>query len=94
MSITKHFISTNYHPLVQVIFIYVSYFLYVLYCIIIVHVEKLYVDTYLYIEQHICYALDTLYIIHLYLILLQIFSNSQTNFSIHFLFSIPFFGSG
>jgi hypothetical protein len=55
------------------------------------------VDAYLYIEQYICYALDTLYIIYFYLILLQIFSKFHTiffKFSIYFfIFSLHFLGA-
>jgi hypothetical protein len=58
-------------------------------------VGQLYVDTYLCIGQYICYALDVLYIIHLYLILLQIFNKCQTHFfdiflsNFHFLPTFP-----
>jgi hypothetical protein len=55
--------------------------------ILIVHVGQLYVDTYLCVGQYICYALDALYIIHLYLILFQIFSKFHTNFFDIFSFS-------
>jgi hypothetical protein len=59
-------------------FLCAPYLLYVLYYIIIVRVGQLYVDTYICIGQYIYCVLDALYIIHLYLLLLQIFSKCYT----------------
>jgi hypothetical protein len=48
----------------------------------------MWMDAYLCIEQYICFALDASHIIHLYLILLQIFSKYHTKF---WTFFSPFF---
>jgi hypothetical protein len=53
MSITWYFMIENDHLSVQIIFIYASYLLYIIYYIIIIWVEQLYADTYLYIGQYI-----------------------------------------
>jgi hypothetical protein len=80
---------------VQIMFLYTPYLLYYLYCIIIVRVGQLYIDTYLCIGQYICCVIDALYIIHLYLILLQIFSKCHTNFFCpFFICPLLFHGSG
>jgi hypothetical protein len=57
------------------------------------NVGELYVDIYLCIRQYIFCVLDALYIINLYLILLQIFNKCHTklfNIFVYFLFSPTF----
>jgi hypothetical protein len=49
------------------------YLLYAIYYIIIVCVGQLYMDTYLCIGKYICYVLDTLYIVHLYIIIINVY---------------------
>jgi hypothetical protein len=61
-------------------FLYTLYLLYVLYCIIIIRVGLLYI--YIYVDIYLCICvLNALYIIYLYLILLQIFNKWHTKFS-------------
>jgi hypothetical protein len=61
-------------------FLYTLYLLYVLYCIIIICVGLLYI--YIYVDIYLCICvLNALYIIYLYLILLQIFNKWHTKFS-------------
>ena len=87
ISITFHFMSKNNHTCVQIMFHCALYLLHVLYCILCM----CYVNTYAYIRQCIYCALDALYIIHLHLIFLQIFSKCHANFFAIFLSFLIFF---
>jgi hypothetical protein len=73
-------------PWTQLMILFAPYLLYVIYCIIIICIKQLYVNTCLCIRQYICCTLDALYIIHLYLMLLEIFRKYHTNF--FYIFSV------
>jgi hypothetical protein len=86
MSTPMIFYKYKQSPWTQLMILFAPYLLYVIYCIIIICIKQLYVNTCLCIRQYICCTLDALYIIHLYLMLLEIFRKYHTNF--FYIFSV------